>query len=351
MLLLSHYQNQGNWMRRLPAEWEKQDGVLMAWPHALTDWEPLLDGVIPVYLEIIKAIIPYEKVVLVGPDKKAIEETLSRHGLSSNIIISEIPNNDTWARDFGPIGVYERARTLMLDFGFNGWGLKFPSNHDNQISKQLFNAGILKDSLLTPGLILEGGSIESDGEGTLLTTSECLLNPNRNPHLSQEQIEEQLKNWLGVRKVLWLDHGYLAGDDTDSHIDTLARLCPDQQILYVTCPDERDEHYVALKAMEAQLRTFTDHKGRPFKLVGLPWPSACFAEDGERLPATYANFLILNEAVLVPTYGVPEDEAALKIFEGAFPARKIIGIGCRVLIEQHGSLHCITMQLPQGALA
>ena len=338
-------------MRRLPAEWEKQAGVLMAWPHPGTDWEPWLEMVIPVYLEIIKAIVPYEKVVLVGPDKKAIEETLSRHGLSENIIVSEILNNDTWARDFGPIGVYEGDEVLLLDFGFNGWGLKFPSNHDNQITQHLVKKQVMKDTLLIPGLILEGGSIESDGQGTLLTTTECLLNPNRNPHLSKEQIEEQLERWLGARKVLWLDHGYLAGDDTDSHIDTLARLCPGQQILYVTCSDEKDEHYPALKALEEQLATFTDQEGKPFKLVGLPWPSACFAEDGERLPATYANFLFINEAVLVPTYGVPEDEAALKIFEEAFPARKIIAINCRVLIEQHGSLHCITMQLPEGALA
>jgi agmatine deiminase len=198
--------------------------------------------------------------------------------------------------------------------------------------------------------MLEGGAIESDGAGTILTTTECLLNPNRNPHLQQREIEAQLGQLLGAQHFLWLEHGYLAGDDTDSHIDTLARLCPNDTIAYVFCDDPGDEHYAALQRMAEQLRTFRTADDRPYRLLPLPWPQACYGPSGERLPATYANFLIINGAVLVPTYDCAQDETALKVIAQAFPDRKIIGIDCSPLILQHGSLHCVTMQLPRGVL-
>jgi agmatine deiminase len=263
-----------------------------------------------------------------------------------------LPSNDTWSRDFGPLAIYSGNRPQLLDFGFNGWGLKFAAGHDNLISRRLQRLGLFGATpLRTVGLILEGGSIESDGAGTLLTTAECLLNPNRNPHLTRAELEQQLGTLLGVRHWLWLENGYLAGDDTDSHIDTLARLCPDDTIVYVACDDPADEHYDALQRMAKELLAFRSRAGRPYRLLPLPWPRPCFDSDGTRLPATYANFLVVNGAVLVPTYADPADAAALSVIGQAFPGREIVAIDCRPLIRQHGSLHCVTMQLPKGVLA
>ncbi|MCB0571570.1 MAG: agmatine deiminase family protein, partial [Phaeodactylibacter sp.] len=257
---------------------------------------------------------------------------------------------DTWARDHGAITVEEDGQWVLLDFMFNGWGLKFPAFHDNLITGRLYEQGVFGSwPLRRPGMVLEGGGIESDGQGTILTTAECLLSPNRNPHLSQADIERQLSEWLGATHILWLHHGYLAGDDTDSHIDTLARLCPNDTIAYVRCGDPDDEHYAALQLMENELRAMRTKAGAPFRLTPLPWPQACYAADGFRLPATYANFLVINGAVLVPTYGAPQDDEALEIIGNCFPGRAVIGINCRMLIEQHGSLHCITMQYPHSA--
>jgi agmatine deiminase len=204
--------------------------------------------------------------------------------------------------------------------------------------------------LCTSGFVLEGGSIESDGKGTLLTTSNCLLGPNRNPHLNESEIEAQLRKYLGVNQVLWLHNGYLAGDDTDSHVDTLARLCPGDTILHVSCDERRDEHYDAIDSMVRELGEFRTVDGKPYRLIPLPWPQARFDGDGQRLPATYANFLVINGAVLVPTYDDPGDGAAMDAVSRAYPDRQIIGVDCRPLILQHGSLHCVTMQLPKGTL-
>lgn len=314
--------------KRWPAEWEPQDAVLLAWPHENTDWCNLLNEARQTFAAIQHAIEPFERVLLVRPDAY------------------DIPTNDTWARDFAPITIEEEGRPVLLDFTFNGWGGKFPADLDNEITGRLHQLGAFgKTPLRNIDLILEGGSVESDGEGTLLTTEECLLNPNRNPHLSRGQLEERLKQELGVHTILWLRHGALAGDDTDAHIDTLARLCPDKTIVYVACDDPSDEHYEPLKAMETELKAF---KG--YRLLPLPWPSAKYDTDGHRLPATYANYLVINGAVLVPTYNDPADPAALEVLQKAFPGREIIGIDCTTLIRQHGSLHCVTMQIPRGVL-
>ena len=338
---------------RLPAEWEVQDGVLLAWPHEGTDWAYMLDDVRPVFIEIIRQITRFERVLLTSPRASETGAQLAAAGVdTSRVTICEMPNNDTWARDFGPITVEYNGQPVLLDFGFNGWGLKFPANHDNLITKQLKQQGALAPNLKTIGLIMEGGSIETDGLGTILTTAACLLSDNRNPQLDISEIEQALASLLGARRVHWLKHGFLAGDDTDSHIDTLARICPNNVIVYVACDDERDEHFQELKLMEQELASFTTPDGSPYRLIPLPWPAARFDEDARRLPVTYANFLVINGAVLVPTYRNEEkDLLALERISEAFPSREVIGIDCLPLVEQHGSLHCVTMQLPQGVLS
>ena len=336
--------------RRLPAEWEPQSAIQFTFPHADSDWADALDEVIPCFVACIETVSRFEKVLVICR-RRAEAGMLLKNAVQKNLILVECPSNDTWARDHGAITIEENGQWVLLDFMFNGWGLKFPAFHDNLITGRLHEQGVFGTlPLRRPGLVLEGGGIESDGQGTLLTTTECLLSPNRNPHLSQAEIEAQLSEWLGVDHFLWLHHGYLAGDDTDSHIDTLARLCPDDTIAYVRCDDPEDEHYEALQAMETELQAFRTKAGHPYRLIPLPWPQACYAADGHRLPATYANFLIVNGAVLMPTYGVPQDEAALETIGHCFPGREVAGIDCRMLIEQHGSLHCITMQYPWGAL-
>jgi agmatine deiminase len=339
-------------LRRLPAEWEEQDGVLLAWPHRNSDWEPVLDLVEPVFARIVSAVSRYENVLLIVPEAGAAVEGLANADARiDRVTFIELPTNDTWARDFGPITVFENGLPLLLDYGFNGWGLKFAANLDNQINRTLAEKNTFRGKMMTMPIILEGGSIESDGVGTLLVTSECLLNRNRNPHLSKEAIETALSSQLGADRFLWLNHGYLAGDDTDSHIDTLARLCPNDTILFVSCDDPSDEHFKPLAAMRAELENFRTRSGKPYRLLPLPLPAECRGVEGERIPATYANFLIINGAVLVPTYNCDCDDAALATVGSAFPGRAIIGIDCSSILLQHGSLHCLTMQLPKGTLA
>lgn len=335
--------------RRLPAEWEPQSAVQLTFPHADTDWADVLDEVLPCFVEIAETISRYQPVLVVCRDAAATR-VLLKNARPENLLLAECDSNDTWARDHGGITVLDSSsgteQPLVLDFVFNGWGLKFPADRDNLITRRLHEQGVFSAPIAHGGMVLEGGGIESDGQGTLLTTAECLLSPNRNPHLSREQIEAHLKTVFGLDRVLWLHHGYLAGDDTDSHIDTLARLCSPDTIAYVRCTDPTDEHHEALQKMEAELQNFRTSSDQPYRLVPLPWPDACFDSEGHRLPATYANFLIINGAVLVPTYAVPQDATALGIFKTIFPDRDIIGIDCRPLILQHGSLHCVTMQYP-----
>lgn len=339
---------------RLPAEWELQDGVLLSWPHRETDWAPILKNVLPVFAEIAAVISRFEKVVIVAPELSDAESVLKKSGAElNNVIIYKLPTNDTWARDFGPITVLKNGKPRLLDFTFNAWGLKFASNFDNQITQGLFRSKAFheKIQLTVPGMVLEGGSIESDGQGTVLTTSQCLLSPNRNAHLDKKAIDRRLRKLLGAKKILWLDSGHLEGDDTDAHIDTLARLCPENTIAYVSCENKKDPHFIPLRKMKEELSRFTDGKGKPFKLVPLPLPAACYNKTGKRLPATYANFLIVNRAVLLPVYGDKiNDASAITALGKVFPDRKIIPVNCLPLVHQFGSLHCVTMQLPKGVL-
>ena len=326
---------------RLPAEWEPQSGVMLTWPHANTDWAPMLSEVRKTYDEMSYEIRRREALLLVGA-----------------------PSNDTWARDHGFISITpnpshvgegnnfsQTGENLLLDFCFNGWGEKFPADLDNAINRRLYDEGSVKGEYVDHlDFVLEGGSIESDGKGTIFTTSCCLLAPHRNQPLTREQIEERLKEYLYADRVLWIDHGHLTGDDTDGHIDTLVRIAPDDTLLYIGCDDPKDEQYEELRLMEEQLRTFRTTDGKSYRLKRLPLPRPIF-DNGERLPATYANFLVINGAVLCPTYAQPDlDAEALRIIGETFPDREIVGIDCRSLIKQHGSLHCCTMQFPEHIL-
>lgn len=337
--------------RRLPAEWEPQGGIIISWPHKDTDWSYMLEEVSLCFSEIVTAIADEQPVVVITPDKGIAEPYLIK-ARQDNIIYAEMPTNDTWARDFGPITVYDGDSPVILDFGFNGWGLKFAADKDNLLTSCLTGKSILTARYENlRGFILEGGSIESDGKGTLLTTSRCLLSPNRNPEMSKAGIEEYLKQQFGLTQVLWLDHGYLAGDDTDSHIDTLARLAPHDTIIYVGCNNPEDEHYAELQAMKEQLHTMLTPDGNPYNLIELPMPDPIYDEDGARLPATYANFLIMNRSILLPTYNQPmNDELAAQMLRISFPDHEVRKIDCRPLIKQHGSLHCVTMQVPPEIL-
>ena len=310
----------------MPAEWEPQSAVQLTWPHEATDWAPILPEITAVYEEMAREIKKREPL----------------------IIVDDIPHNDTWARDHGFITVEEtsdlRPQTsdlILLDFCFNGWGEKFEAGLDNQINKHLFDRGIVKGQY-EPHLdfVLEGGSIESDGKGTVFTTTCCLMAPHRNQPLTQQEIEARLKEYLGAERIVWINHGSLIGDDTDGHIDTLVRICPDDTLLYTGGDDDHPD----LARMEEELKTLRTLDGRPYRLLKLPLPRPIY-DEGERLPATYANYLVVNGAVLVPTYNQPDlDAEAMRIIQQAFPDREIVGIDCCAVIKQHGSLHCCTMQ-------
>jgi agmatine/peptidylarginine deiminase len=326
----------------LPAEWAKQQFVQLTYPHAQTDWAPMLEEVSACFDNIIGEIARRQNVLVVT------DKSLAAKHFPDNVLTAELPSNDTWARDHGGITVFRNGKSFVLDFCFNGWGLKFPAEKDNQLTGKLFQKGILGHSAYENHLdfVLEGGSIESDGEGVILTTEKCLLSKNRNA-LSKQEIERKFKLFFGTKKILWLRHGYLAGDDTDSHIDTLARFCNCSTIAYIKCDDPKDEHYAELQAMEAELEQFKTAENKTYRLTALPMADAVYDENGERLPATYANFLIINGAVLMPAYGSPKDKTAKRQLQTAFPDREIIAVNCLPLIKQHGSLHCVTMQYPE----
>lgn len=342
-------------MRRLPAEWEPQSGIMLTWPHQHGDWKNILTHVEPVFVDIATHTSRYENVLISCFDESHQHhiETLMRSSDSdvSRIRYAIAESNDSWVRDHGPITVMEDGQPLLLDFSFNGWGNKYRFDKDNRVSQTLSRQHCFgSNPMQTIDFVLEGGSIESNGHGMLLTTAQCLLTPTRNPNYSKNDIEQHLKQWLGFDKILWLTRGELEGDDTDSHIDTLARFSDANTIIYTKCDDKSDSHYLPLQAMETELNTFTTMSELALRLVPLPLPEARFSSAGNRLPATYANFLIINDAVLVPVYDAPQDQAALAILGECFPGREIVPVNCNALIRQYGSLHCVTMQLPTGVL-
>jgi agmatine/peptidylarginine deiminase len=320
-------------MRRFLAEFEKQSYTQIIFPHPQTDWAEYLDEAQRCFVRIIQTIQRFQDVLIICHDINAVKSHF--HNLS-HLHFVEYLTDDTWARDCSALTIEHNHTQELLDFTFNGWGQKFVAERDNQLTQYL-----------TPqakkiNFVLEGGGVESNGEGLLITTTQCMCNPNRNPTLSQEEITNKLYEYFGVTEVLYLYHGYLAGDDTDSHIDTLVRFISLDTLVYVQCKDAEDQHYQQLKKMEQELQVFA--KKFHLTLLALPLPQAIYY-DGERLPATYANFLFVNGGVLVPTYGVEEDQEALDIFRTYFQnSREVIGVDCSVLIRQHGSLHCVTMQ-------
>ena len=344
---------------RLLPEWAEQDAVMLTWPHQATDWCDNLAAVEPVYVQLCQHISHVQQLVIIAHNE-ALKTHISQLLTQNQVDLSRVhfvvtPCNDTWARDHGPLtcaALADRSQLKIVDCTFNGWGNKFTSDLDNKINavlvKQVADSANQYQAL---NLVLEGGGVEIDQHGVILTTSECLLNPNRNPDLSQQDIEQCLREQLGATDFLWVEHGYLAGDDTDSHIDTLVRFAPNDTLVYVKCDDESDEHFPALDAMEKQLQGFKTTTGKAYNLIALPWPKAVFNGDGDRLPATYANYLIINGTVLVPTYADENDSLALAQIQLAYPEHQIIGVNCLPIIHQFGSLHCITMQLPRGFLA
>ena len=344
---------------RLPAEWEHQSGVQLTWPDETTPWYEL-DKVQDCYARIAAAILESESLMIVT---SSIENAVRRLKESADaqeleididkIRFCECPINDTWARDHGGISVYgDGGEKYLYDFVFNGWGLKFASDKDNQITKTAFFANMFSEDVACVDMrpyVLEGGSIDTDGQGTLLTTKECLCSLNRNEYLTQEEIEGELCQAFGLKRILWLENGGIAGDDTDSHVDILARFCSADTIAYTQCTDEADENYASLRSMENELKAFRTLDGKPYNLVPLPLPDALYL-DGYRLPGSYANFLITNGSVLVPGCGSPKDDIARERLQEVFPDRAVKVIDCRPLLSGHGGLHCVTMQFPDGWL-
>ena len=335
---------------RFPAEWEPQSAVLVAWPNADTDWAERLGEVEDTYIALVAAITRFEPAIVCVAD--ADVEAYARARLSSarldmaRVRFVEVPYDDTWLRDSGPIALREDGGFRLLDFRFTGWGGKFDAAQDDLLVERLHGMGIFSNSSRQSiDFALEGGAIETDGAGTLLSTWTCL--GERHPGATREQLGARLAGWLAQDRVLWLEHGQLEGDDTDAHIDTLARFAGPDAIVYQACDDASDSHHAGLQAMAAELAALRTLDGRPYRLFALPWPGPVL-DQGRRLAASYANFLIVNGAVLMPAYGDPADPAAAAVLQQAFPDREIVQVPCRPLIWQNGSLHCVTMQLPAG---
>ena len=338
-------------MNLLPAEWAAQSGIQITWPHTATDWAPLLLQIEAIFVALARVVVSYENLIIACHDEKVrahVKQLLATAGVAATRLrLCIAPSNDTWARDHAPITVMDNGQPLLLDFQFNGWGRKYAYNLDNALSLHLHAQGAFGTTpLKSVDLVLEGGSIESDGYGTILTTSRCLLSPQRNPRYDCVGLEGVFAKQFGSNRVLWLDTGKLIGDDTDGHIDTLARFCDPHTIVYAACDDPDDEHYTELQSMASELAAFHDYQGKPYKLVPLPLPTAKYDDTGQRLPATYTNFLIINGAVLVPTYHDLADPLALERLSACFPEREIIAIDALPLIQQSGSLHCLAMQFP-----
>ncbi len=339
---------------RLVAEWEPQTGVLLVWPHADTDWRPLLDQVEPVYVNLTAAIARYQTVMICCRDhahRDHIESLIAeRVPATDRIAFAMTAFNDTWIRDYGPLSIARNGARELLKFTFNGWGKRFDAAFDDRVATRLKDQHVFGDTPMTvvDDWVLEGGSIDTDGEGTVLTTVSCLTANNRNVNGGRHNVEQRLQHTVGAQRVLWLANGYLAGDDTDGHIDNLARFCDASTVCHVTCRDESDEHFASLRAMAEQLRGFRRPDNGCYRLIPLPLPRPIHNAGGHRLPASYANFLIINGAVVVPVFDDPADEVAMAALRPCFPGRALIPIYARPLIQQAGGLHCAALQVSAG---
>lgn len=338
-------------------EWAPQDAVMLAWPHASTDWAPWLAEIDACYVGLVKAIARAATPLILCQDAAHREHIQSLLGTVEGFQPRwvEGPYNDTWCRDYGPltVGVVEgehfQAKQL-LDFQFSGWGDKYEAGDDNAVNQRLNDNRRWKLSLETVDIELEGGSVESDGEGTLMTTETCLLGGNRNETVSREALEDLIKAKFGVSRILWIRNGYLCGDDTDSHVDNLARFASADTIVYAACDRRDDEHFGPLEAMREELEGLRTLSGQPYRLLPLMIPEQQFDENGKRLPASYVNFLIVNQHIIVPQFDSPYDVKALDQLKIAFPGYTLLPIPGKALIKQYGGPHCATMQLPTGTV-
>ena len=338
---------------RLPAEWEPQAAVIIAWPCVGTDWAPRLPRIETAYVALAAAIVRFEPVLVCVADVSVCERAtrlLADAGADMDRLhFVEVAYDDTWLRDSGPLTLTDGAAFRLVDFRFTGWGGKFAADHDDRLIEALIARGVLRAAEHRRiDWALEGGAIECDGNGTILTTWRCLH--QRHPQMSRDEMSTMLKNSLGAKRVLWLDHGYLQGDDTDAHIDTLARFAPNDAIVLQICDDPTDPHYEGLARMHEEIANLRTADGRAYRLHPLPWPRA-IVDDGRRLASSYANYLIVNDGVVMPAYGDAADVRAAAVVAAAHPGRKIVVVDARPLIWQNGSVHCLTMQLPGGLLA
>lgn len=337
--------------KQLLAEWAPQRQVQLCWPSQAEYWGEQTAAAQATHSQIIAQITQYQAVLLIHSpniDQQSLASQLTQAGAKlDQLTLVAQDNNDIWCRDYGPLSVKDTSSDSieLLDFKFTGWGGKFPAELDNDASQKLASAGHYQANLRSFDLILEGGAIDYDDNGSLLTTTACLLNLNRNPSWSRADYEQFMAGEMGIQRIHWLESGWLRGDDTDSHVDMLARFAPNNVLIYQGCSDATDEHFAPLQELAAELAALRNCDEQPYQLVELPFPSAHFDEDGDRLPASYANFLITNQQVLVPAYGDPQDEQARQVIAACFPNRETVSINCLPLIHQYGSLHCASMQL------
>ena len=338
---------------RMAAEWEPHEATWLAWPHNEETWPEKLGEIEEIYLQMMEALLPGEKVCLLVNDEKerdrAAQKLAARHLSTKNLIFYLIPTIDAWIRDYGPNFILKDSKgmgeTAWVKWNFNAWGGKYESlAQDNRVGEEL--APLLGMPLFRPQLILEGGSIDTNGLGTCLVTEQCLLNPNRNPHLSRSGIEKALRDFLGMTHFIWLGEG-IEGDDTDGHIDDIARFVNPTTVVAAVEENPKDRNEPPLRENLEKLREARDQNGKKLTLVRLPMPARVDAPWG-RLPASYLNFYIANEAVLVPIFGQAKDGAALKILQELFPKRKVVGIPSENLVLGLGAIHCVTHEQPSA---
>jgi agmatine deiminase len=336
---------------RMPAEWERHRGTWLSWPHKEASWPGNFGPVPTIFASLVRCLVDREEVHInvAGPAMQTeVEQLLAEEGVGTgNVFFHFNPTNDAWCRDHGPIFIQRevagRREEAIVDWGYNAWGGKYPPYDLDDVIPARIGAEV-GIPVFHPGIIMEGGSLDVNGHGTLLTTEACLLNPNRNPLLDRADIEACLRAFLGVSKILWLGDG-IVGDDTDGHVDDLTRFVDPATVVTVVEEDSGDENYEPLQENLERLRGMTDQDDRPLRVVTLPMPRPLYRE-GQRLPASYANFYIANGLVLLPTYDPPRDEEAATTLQSLFPDREVIGIDCADLVWGLGAFHCVTQQWP-----
>ena len=335
---------------RMPAEWEKHDATWLSWPHADgISFPDAYESVLPILAKMVDALADSEPVqmnVRDADEEAQVRARLKKHkARAEHVTFRHIPTNEPWCRDHGPMFLTRKQgpRLAVVDWDYNAWGWKYPPfDDDDEVPSRV--AELLDLPVYKPGMVLEGGSIDVNGSGTLLTTTSCLLNPNRNPDLTKAEIEQRLKDFIAVTHILWLGDG-IEGDDTDGHIDDLTRFVSRDTVVTVIEEDESDANYEPLRANLAHLREMGIEDGSPLKVLTLPMPGK-IVKQGQRLPASYANFYIANKVVLLPVFQDAGDAWAKSVLQSAFPKRKVIPIDCRELIWGLGAFHCLTQQQP-----